>query len=239
MTNRIADISQRKAAIVAGSAWLIIIILGIFAEFFIRMQLIVPGDAATTANNIMASELLFRIAIASDLIMLTFDVVVVLALYVLLKQVNNSLALLAAFFRLVMAAILGINLLNLFFVLLLLSGADYLIVFDTDQLHALVLVFLNAHSHGYDIALVFFGLHLLVLGYLVFKSGYLPKILGVLLIFASLGYLIDSFANLFLPNDETIISLIAIFLILIAVVAELSLSLWLILKSDKIPEMKS
>ena len=239
MTNRIADISQRKAAIVAGSAWLIIIILGIFAEFFIRMQLIVPGDAATTANNIMASELLFRIGIASDLIMLTFDVVVVLALYVLLKQVNNSLALLAAFFRLVMAAILGINLLNLFFVLLLLSGADYLIVFDTDQLHALVLLFLNAHSHGYDIALVFFGLHLLVLGYLVFKSGYLPRILGVLLIFASLGYLIDSFANLFLPNDETIISLIAIFLILIAVVAELSLSLWLILKSDKIPEMKS
>lgn len=236
MTDRIADISQRKAGIVAGFAWLIVIIAGIIAEFLIRMQLIVPGDAEATANNIMVSEGLFRIGIASDLIMLTFDVVVVLALYVLFKPVNKNLALLAAFFRLIMVAVLGINLLNLVFVFLLLSDADYLTVFDIDQLHALVLLFLNAHSHGYDIALVFFGFHLFILGYLVFKSGYLPGILGILLIFASLGYLIDSSANLFLLNDGAIISMIAIFLILIALVAELSLSLWLILKGAKIPE---
>ena len=239
MTNLIADISQRQAARVAGFGWLLIIITGIFAEFFIRMELIVEGDAAATANNIMDSEALFKISIALDLIMLTVDVMVGLALYVLLKAVYKSLALLATFFRFAMAIILGINLLNLVFVLLLLSDADYLTVFETDELHSLVLLFLNAHGHGYDIGLVFFGLHLFVLGYLVFKSGYLPRILGFLLIFASLGYLIDSFANLFLSNDEAIISLAAIFLIMIAVVAELSLSLWLILKSDQIPEMKS
>ena len=105
MTNRLPDISQRKAARIAGFGWLIIIIAGIFAEFVIRMQLIVPGDAATTANNIMDSEWLFRISIVSDLIMLAFDVVVALALYVVLKPVNRSLALLAAIFRLVMDAI--------------------------------------------------------------------------------------------------------------------------------------
>lgn len=239
MTTKEEMNSLKKTARIAGLLILIISVFAPFSMMYVPSNLIVPGDAATTANNIMASGWLFRIGIASDLIMLTFDVVVVLSLYVLLKSINKSLALLASFFRLVMVAILGINLLNLVFVLLLLSDADYLTVFNTDQLHALVLLFLNAHSHGYDIALIFFGLHLFVLGYLVFKSGYLPRILGILLIFASLGYLTDSSAHLFLPSDEPIISLIAIFLIVIAVVAELSLSLWLILKSDTIPEMES
>ena len=106
MTNLIADISQRQAARVAGFGWLLIIITGIFAEFFIRMELIVEGDAAATANNIMDSESLLKISIALDLIMLTVDVMVGLALYVLLKPVNKSLALLATFFRFAMAIIL-------------------------------------------------------------------------------------------------------------------------------------
>ena len=239
MTNRIPDISQRKAARIAGFGWLIIIIAGIFAEFVIRMQLIVPGEAAATANNIMNSEWLFRISIVSDLIMLAFDVVVALALYVLLKPVNKSLALLATFFRLVMDAILGINLLNLTVALLLLRAADYLTVFETDQLYAQALLFLNAHSSGYDLGLVFFGLHLLVLGYLVYKSGYVPRILGLLLIITSFGYLIDSFANVLLPEEEAIIATIAAILIALAVIAELSLSLWLLFKGAKVPEMKS
>jgi hypothetical protein len=103
-------------------------------------------------------------------------------------------------------------------------------VFETDQLHALALQFINAHSTGYAVALVFFGLHLFVIGYLVYKSGYLPRILGVLLIFASWGYLVDSFANVLLPKDEAIITITATILIALAVVAELSLSLWLLVK---------
>ena len=233
MTNRIVDIPLHKAAIVAGFAYLIMFLLAGSAEFFIRMQLIVPGDAATTANNILDSEGLFKIGIALDLIVQALiEPVMILALYVLLKPVNKSLSLLAAFFRLAMAAILGINLLNLVFAMQLLSGGDYLTVFETDQLDALVLLFLNAHSHGTDIALVFFSFHLFVLGYLVFKSGYIPRILGVLLIIAGLGYLIDSFAIFLLPNYEVTIAMVTF-------IGELLFMLWLLFKGAKIPEMKN
>ncbi len=234
MTNRIADLSLRQAARVAGFLYLIIIIAGIFAEFFVRQSLIVPGDATATADNIMASEGLFRIGIASDLVMIMCDVALALIFYVLLKPVNNSLSLLAAFFRLAQAAILGINLLNLFFVLQLLSGADYLTVLGADQLHALVLLFLNGHSIGYSIGLVLFGLSLFVLGYLVFKSGYFPRILGVLLIVASLGYLIDSFANVLMPNYETYEAIFALVVFLPAFIGELSMCLWLLVKGVKV-----
>jgi hypothetical protein len=199
----------------------------------------VPGDATATANNIMASEGLFRVGIAGDLIMIMCDVALALIFYVLLKPVSNSLALLAAFFRLAQAATLGINLLNLLIVLQLLSGAGYLTVFGTDQLHALVMLFLDAHSIGYSIGLVFFGLSVFVLGYLVFKSGYFPRILGVLLIIASLGYLIDSFANFLLPNYDDYGAIFDLVVFAPAFIAELSLCLWLLFKGAKIPEMKS
>lgn len=115
--SRITDISLRKAAIVAGLGLLIMTILAIFANFFVLQSLIVPGDAATTANNIMANELLFRLGICSFIIVAILDVVVAWALYVLLKPVNKSLSLLSAWFRLVYAAILGIALVNFFSVI--------------------------------------------------------------------------------------------------------------------------
>ncbi len=232
MTNRIADISLRKAAIVAGFGLLIMSILAAFANFYILPSLIVPGDAATTANNIMANELLFRIGICSFTIVIVLDVVVAWALYVLLKPVNKSLSLLAAWFRLVYATIFGIALANLFNVLRLLSDADYVTVFDIDQLYAQVMLSLNAFSDGWQIGYVFFGLHLFVLGYLVFKSGYIPKILGVLLIIAGLGYLIDSYAIFLLPNYEATIGYVTF-------IGEVLFMLWLLFKGAKIPEMKS
>ena len=229
MTNRTAETSPLIYARVAGFLYLIIFIAGIFAEFFVRQSLIVPGDATATANNIMASERLFRIGIAGDLVMIMCDVALALVFYVLLKPVSNSLSLLAALFRLAQAAILGINLLNLFFALQLLSGADYLTVFGADQLQALVLLFLNGHSIGYSIGLVLFGLSLFVLGYLVFKSGYFPRILGVLLIVASVGYLIDSFAKVLMPNYDNYEAVFALVVFLPAFIAELSFTLWLLL----------
>ena len=200
MKDRIDEAAPDKVARVAGLLYLIIIIAGIFAEFFARQSLIVPGDAATTASNIMASEMLFRAGIAADLVMIIADVALALAFYVLFRPVSNTLALLAAFFRLAPAVVLGLHLLHLFFVLELLSGAEYLTVIGVDQLQALSMLFLKAHSIGYTIGLVFFGINLFILGYLVFKSGYVPKILGILLIGASLGYLIDTFAKALLPN---------------------------------------
>jgi len=239
MTVPITEISQQKAARIAGILYLLIIIAGIFAEFFVRSSLIVPGDAEATASNIIASEGLFRIGIASDFIMIMSDVALALVFYVLFKPVSNALALLAAFFRLAQAVALGINLLNLFFVLLLLSGADHLTVYSQDQLNAQVLLFLDAHSIGYSIALVFFGFSLLVLGYLVFKSGYFPKILGILLLVASLGYLIDSFANFLMSNYEAYEAIFTVVVFVPAFIAELALCLWLLIKGAKIPEIES
>ena len=236
MTNRIADISLRKAARVAGFGLLIMLIPAIFANFFVFPSLIVPGDAATTANNIMANEGLFRAGIGSWLIVITLDVVIAWALYVLLKQANKSLSLLAAWFRLMHAAIFGITLLNLVFVSVLLSGADYLTVFETSQLHALVSLFLNGYNYGFNIGLFFFSFHLGILGYLVYKSGYIPRILGVLLIVASLGYLIESAGTILWPNYPDVLTTV---LTVPGFIGEVALAFWLLFKGGKIPEMKN
>lgn len=216
-----------------------IIVSGIFAEFFVRSSLIVRGDAASTARNITASESLFRMGIASDLVMIVSDVALALLFYVLLKPVSKSLSLLAAFFRLAQAAVLGINLLALFFVLQLLSGAEYLKVFEPSQLDAMAMLFLQGHSIGYSIGLVFFGIHCFILGYLVFKSGYFPRILGILLMIASIGYLTDSFAKVLLHDYDHYEATFLLLVFAPAFIAELSMCLWLLLKGVKIPAMKS
>ena len=238
MTNRITDISPAKAARVAGIGYLIIFVLGIFANFFIFGGLLVRGDAAATANNIMANGLLFRGGMLSWLIVLICDIVIAWALYIFLKPVSKSLSLLTAWFRLVYVTIFGITQLNLLFVLLLLSGTDYLTVFDTNQLQALAMLFLNGHNLGFLIGLVFFGVHLLLLSYLIFKSSYIPKILGVLLILSSLGYLIDSFANFLLPNYADYETIFLLLVAIPGIIGELSFTLWLLLKGTKIPEIK-
>ena len=137
-------------------------------------SLIVPGDATATASNIMASESLFRFGAVGDSVVFLVEIVLVVMLYVLFKPVSKTLSLVATFSRLAMTAMQGMNLLNKFAALLLLSGTDYLTVFEPDQLHAFVLLFLNAYEYGALIWGIFFGLHLLVLGYLLFKSGYFP-----------------------------------------------------------------
>lgn len=231
ITKSISDISLRKAAIVAGLGLLIMTIFAVFALSFVYQKLILPEDATTTANNIMANEMLFRTGICSFLIVIVCDVVVAWALYVFLIPVNKSLSLLAAWFRLVYSTIFGTALANYFSVLLLLSGADYLTVFETDQLHAQVMLSINAFSDGWAIGFVFFGLHLAFLGYLVFKSDYIPRILGVLLIVAGLSYLIDHFGKFLFPEFDVAISLVLGW-------GELLFMLWLLFKGPKIPETK-
>ena len=210
MLNRIADISPRKAARVVGFAFLIMFPLGIFAEFVVLSNLVVEGDAATTVNNIKANELLFWSGIASYLIILALDVVVALGLYVLLKPVNKNFSLLAAVLRLLYTAIMVISLL------------------------ALVLLFPNAFSYGQLIAYIFFISHLFVLGYLVFKSGFLPRILGVLLMIGSFSYLILLYGDFILPkNWYEALSLIAM---LPAILSENLLALWLLIKGVNVEQ---
>jgi len=224
--------SIKKTARIAGVLYLIVAIAAFFGPMYVLPSLLVPGDATTTANNIMASESLFRAGIVSYLIIFLSEIVLSVILYVLLKPVSKTLALVATFFRLAMTTIHGINLLNQFFAMLLLSGADYLTVFETDQLHALVMLFLNAHEKGWSIGIAFFSFHVFFLGYLVFKSGYLPRILGVILILASLSYLIDSFAILLLPNYEVT----PVFLVVFIIIAELSFPLWLLIKGVNVEQ---
>jgi hypothetical protein len=223
--------SIKKIARIAGILTLLIVVFAPFSMIYVPTTLVVPGDAATTANNIMASEGLFRLGIASDSIVFLIEIVLTVLLYVLLKPVSKTLSLVAAFSRLAMTVIQGINLLNHFFVLLLLSGTSYLTVFAPDQLHALVMLFLNAHENVVLIWGLFFSLHLLVFGYLVYMSGYIPKIIGILLVVASLPYLIQGFGNILFPQYKETFTSIA-FLSSI----EIALPLWLLIKGVNVEQ---
>ena len=207
--------------------WIFLATIGIFAEGFVRESLIVPGDAATTANNIMANELLFRIGFVSDLIHETLFLLLAWTFYVLLKPVNKNHALLMVLFAIVSVSIQSINLLIQFSAVELLSGASYLTDFPPDQLHAQVMFFLNLQNHGIVIAQIFSGLWALPLGFLVYKSGFLPKIFGVLLMIGAFGCQIDFFQYFLFPDYRSIISLVVL---APAVIGIFSLSLWLLFK---------
>jgi hypothetical protein len=218
--------SIKKTARITGILYLIIAIASGFAFFVAYEGLVVPGDATATANNIMASEGLFRVGFLGDSVTFLSEIVLVVTLYVLFRPVSKTLSLIAASFRLAMTVMQGTNLLNKVTVLLLLGGDGYSTVFEPGQLHALASLFLTAYEYGALIWGTFFGLHLLVLGYLLFKSGYFPRVLGVLFVFASVGYLIDSYGNLLLPQYSQIYT----WIVLATIPAELAFAVWLLIK---------
>jgi uncharacterized protein DUF4386 len=224
---RITETSPQVYARIGGVLYLIIIVIGFSSEFFGREKLVASGDAAT-ASNIVASESLWRISIAGDLILLVCAVALTMILYVLLRPVNKNLALLAVFFNIVEAA----SKLGLFAALFLSGNADYLKAFQPHQLHALVKISLKLHDYGFGIDLVFFGFACLVYGYLLFRSGYFPRTLGVLMAIAGLSYLTNSFTLILAPAYSG-----RIFPILVlALVGELSLCLWLMVRGVNVPK---
>jgi len=216
---------------IAAILTLLIVVLAPFSMLYIPTTLIVPGDAASTANNITASQGLFRVGMVTDSLVFLIEIALTVLLYVLVKPVNKTLSLVAAFSRLAMTVIQGINLLNHFIILLLLSGASYLTIFAPDQLQALVMLFLNAHESAVLIWGLFFGLHLLVLGYLVYKSGYLPKVLGILLLIVALCYLIQDFGNMLFPEYKALFTSIGSLAFL-----EIAFPLWLLIKGVNVKQ---
>jgi len=212
---------------IGGVLYLIIIVAGLFGEAFVRDRLIVPGDATATANNIVASQLLWRIGIVGDLVMHVCDVPLMLIFYVLLRPVHKYLALLAVLFNLIQSAVMVANKLALLVALFLLGSADYLNAFEPHQRHALAYLSVKSDGYGFGIGLIFFGCECIVLGYLIARSGYLPKILGVLMQIAGVCYLTNSFALLLAPKVAN-----ALFpaILVPAFIGELSLCLWLLVK---------
>jgi hypothetical protein len=185
---------------VAGLGLLMMAILAPFANFYVLQNLVVANDAKATADNIVASIGLFRLGIVCFLIVAVLDVIVAWALHVLLEPVSKNLSLLAAWFRLLYAAVFTLALSPLLGILHLLSGGRSLQGLENTQVQAQVMLSVGAFRSGWDLGLVLFGFHLLLLGYVVFKSEFIPKWLGVLLGIASLGYLADSFGKFLVPN---------------------------------------
>ena len=221
--------SINKTARIAAILTLVIVVFAPFSMIYVPTTLVVPRDAAATSNNIMASQGLFRAGMVSDSIVFLIEIVLTVLLYVLLKPVNKTLSLVAAFSRLAMTVIQGINLMNHFFVLLLLGGT--LTVFAPDQLNALVMLFLNAHEDVVLIWGLFFSLHLFVFGYFVYKSGYLPKFLGILLFIVAFCYLIQDFGNMLFPQYKVLFTSIGSLAFL-----EVAFPLWLLFKGVNVEQ---
>jgi hypothetical protein len=222
------DSTKRKARF-AGWLYLALAITGIFNLLYVPSTLFVFGDATATADNIMSSEMLFRMGILSGVVSNILFVLLVLALYRLLKEISRRHAILMVALVLISVATTFANMFNQIAALIALSGADFLSPFDKPQLEAMAYLFLRLHSQGIQIIQVFWGLWLFPFGLLVYRSRFIPKILGVLLIIAGCGYVLSTFVFLVLPQYQSAIS--PFFTVLEA--GELPIILWLLIVGAK------
>ena len=225
--NKAIATSPQVYARTGGALYLAIIVFGAFAEGFVMNKLVAPGDAATTAHNIMASPGLWGLAVAADLIIPVIAVAGVWISYVLLSPVSRSLILLDVFFTLVSLAVEAVSKLFLLLVVPILSTTGYLKAFDPRQLEILANMALRSHDMVFNIALIFFGCACLVEGYLIYKSGYFPKFIGILMQLAGFCYLVACFAALFAP---ALADLLTPAILLPPLIGESSYCLWLLIK---------
>jgi hypothetical protein len=229
MIEQIAEASPCPRARVTGVVYLFYFLTAVCGEFFLK-GLVVHGDAAATANNILAHQSLFRLGLATGLIATACYVTVTALFYGLFKRVNSTLSLLAAFFSLVGCAILAFASLFRIAPLVVLGGSQYLSVFNVEQLRALASLFLELYGQVVNICFVFFGVYCLLIGYLIFRSAFLPRILGVLMAFAGLGwvtFLSPPVANYLRP-----------YILVLGVIAELALMLWLLVMGVNVQRWK-
>jgi hypothetical protein len=220
-------ISNKNLARIAGFCYLIVIATGLFSEVFVRQALIESNNALTTANNIQTNEMLFRWGFVADLINFVVGLPTILIIYFLFKQTNKLLLQLAVAFVIIQTAIIAVNLLNQISPLLILSNDTYLNTFNPNQLATLSLLSLKIQAQGYAIGLVFFGFYCLIVGYVIYKSKFLPKILGILYAFAGLCYLVNSFIMFLSKGFE---NPLFVYLAIPIFIGELSLCLWLLIK---------
>jgi len=232
---RMAEASPRVQARIAGFLYLIVIVGGIFAEVFVRGRLVVHGDAAATSHNILTHEMLYRWGFVVELFYCAFcNVPITLIFYNLFKVVNRNVALLMVFLDLVVTALESISLLGHFAPLLFLGGGHSLSTFTVEQLQAAAYTSVQLFEHGFAISLVFFGFDCLVMAYLILRSIFLPRILGVLLAIEGVGYLVNSFAAFLAPALQA-----RIFpYFLVTGIGEVALCLWLLVMGVNVQRWK-
>jgi len=224
--------AQRTAAKIAGFLYVFQMALALFGETYVRGRLIVRGDATQTAQNIIGAERLFRLSIAGDLVVYTTVIVLIWALYVVVRPVDKNLALLAVFFRLVENAVLCVATVNSLVVLRLLSGADALKTFEPGQLHSLANVALSAQGLGMSVGFILLGLGSTVFAYLLLKSSYVPRALAAWGIFSSLVLSLVTLAILVFPGLGKVMGLAYMAPMGIY---EVGLGLWLLVKGLRTP----
>ena len=229
-TNRGEGLTLRQAALIAGFAYLLSPVS--YAEFTIYPKLVIPGNIEQTVQNLTTHQGLFLTAIFCYLITFLEDVVIAWALYVLLAPVNRSVSLLTAWFRLVYTAVVLVGWLNLVTVFRLLNTPDYVTLFGSQQFHAQVKLALSSFRYDWSMSLIIFGIHLLLLGYLIYRSGYIPRILGILLVIDGLGWVIDSLQPYLFPNAHLGFIFVTFF-------GELIFMLWLLIRGWKIKPLHS
>jgi hypothetical protein len=229
VTNRIAEVSPRPGARITGVVYLLYFLTAVFGEFLLK-GIVVSGDAAATANNIMAHRVLFRLGLATDLIATAFYIALTALFYGLFKPVNRWLSLLAAFFSLVGCAIQTFAGIFRLAPLVVLGDGQYLSVFKVEQLRTLAFMLFEFYGQGFAICLVFFGFFDLLIGYLILRSTFLPQILGVPMVLAGLGWL--TFLHPPLANY------LSPYVLVLGFAAELLLMLWLLVMGVNVQRWK-
>jgi hypothetical protein len=219
----------KKQARVAGFLYVLLGITAPIGLVYVPSRLIVPGDATATSDHIRASGSLLRLGIGSELFHQIVGIFLVLALYRLFKAVNQKHAVMMVILFLVPVPIVFLNVLNEIAALILVSGANFLSVFEKPQLDALAYLFVRLHSQGIIVASIFWGLWLFPFGILVIRSGFIPRVLGILLFIAGFAYLVSSFVSLFQPQYAPLVNQVAVVLY----AGELPIMFWLLIWGAK------
>ncbi len=230
MTDRIVEGSPRLKARMAGACQLLEAITATFGQVIVLNKLVVPGNAAATAANILGHERLFWLGFASSLMGVAFHIAWALLIYVLLKPVNRSLSLLAAFFVLMACAMQALTSLLYLAPLLILQGGSSLSAFTAEQLQALAVMFLRLNSYAFQIDLVFFGFWCILTGYLIFRSTFLPRVLGVLVMISGLGWVTYVYPPL--------ANYLSLYIAAASALGEIPMELWLIVKGVNVQRWK-
>lgn len=228
-----SDTSPRTAARIAGIGYAAIFVLAIFANFAVRMRLVVPDDAAATVENIVASQGPFRLGMAAFVAVFVLDVAIAWALYVLFRPAGPQLSLLAAWFRLTYTVLLGVALVFMWAALQLATDTTYLDAYQPDALNAGVLLALDAFDYTWLVGLVAFGVHLILIGGMILTSRMAPRLLGVVLAVAGAAYVVDTLARTLLASYADYADLFLAMVAVPSVLGELAFTVWLLTRAGR------